>query len=61
MQPQMTIFPDQTNWVHYTLNADGKYGFVIPLTEGQTFIPVQALSKIMQIKVNTDGIHVSWL
>ncbi|MDD3218553.1 MAG: Ig-like domain-containing protein [Lachnospiraceae bacterium] len=37
--------PDETNWIHYSLNSDGKYEFVIPLTEGENFIPIQALSK----------------
>ena len=35
---------DTSSWVHFTLNDEGKYEFEVPITEGQTFIPIAALS-----------------
>lgn len=35
---------DTSAWVHYTLNDAGKYEFVIPIEEGQTYVPIAALS-----------------
>ncbi len=35
---------DTSNWIGYYLNEAGKYEFEVPITEGQTYIPVAAIS-----------------
>lgn len=36
---------DIGNWIDGTLNADGRYEFVIPLDQGETYVPVVAISE----------------
>ena len=35
---------NRDNWIEYSINADGKYEFRIPVAEGESYIPVVAIS-----------------
>jgi len=37
--------PDKGSWIAGSVNADGKWEFVIPLSDGETYIPLAAVSQ----------------